>query len=980
MSVRVASLHPPPIIIILSWLFFVALPTTFIWSIWTNGIAWEEHRHGELRRNLLSQELQAFARELELPILIERHAERLIDSLWHRQLESQTDISRLSPEVLSRLHQRLNLGLPFPVAAMVWHDQDTRDCRISTSRYFDIQLPKRGLLQLMAQANGQIRRRPVSGNIPAWQKQLAGLSEAQETNLMRGLGNTLFGDVIRARLRPRRDTVMLSRLFGGGRLHAYYQPFYADSSSSSPVLGGCLLLIRERDVDPDRLCRWIARTPLHAGFRRTVRLHPPKPVVGTASETFPIFRSDAVGDHLEGRPENWFLALANARGTIRSMADASRFVLRVTCPSSNRRSPLRTWLPTLELLIQIAFLGGTVFFLRLAFFGFGLPLRLRGKLLIGAMLALGVPLGLLLPNLVFQQRLQQDRIRETVETRLRSQQYLIERLYQSYLAELRLDLLHRAESLRSQAGDPLSLGSALAAAFAGLPVRDMFAVATNGTAFHWAPPNTPARDCSAMERTALLAMAQAFRLGSDPRTRTERPIVKVHGISMNLTPVGDLLARPGTLLTSDMLAGESITVSGLPIPLATSAAALLVRFRPEHLLKDFFSRHTEVLTSAIEESDAWSLSLGAVRIDSDGAPRIVDAYWEPKLGFLERVAPLIDRPLRLGLNVNRQDFDDTSVSRMLTSYVLPGFPCLLVGYAESTAHSSRWLLWLGIAFYAAFLLGFIILLLESVFRRPILFFHAAALEIEAGRYPVQPPVSGGDELGQLGDAFGAMIEGLRQRDAMSRFVSDEVIQAVQADSEEGLKPGGELMPVTILFAGLRGFKGEAARLPAAERLSIMNAFLELVGRELKTYGGSLDKMIEDTLMGVFRPRAGGENSTVRAVRAAFALQQSLNAVWNRNGIACDVGIAHGTVLSGRIGSHHGTLDFSVIGNAVNLAARLKAAAKSAHTTGILIDPQAIHQSRGLVRVSFLERREIKGRSRAFNLYEAIGLRDETPES
>ncbi|MBR4570119.1 MAG: hypothetical protein IKO19_05565, partial [Candidatus Riflebacteria bacterium] len=81
-------------------------------------------------------------------------------------------------------------------------------------------------------------------------------------------------------------------------------------------------------------------------------------------------------------------------------------------------------------------------------------------------------------------------------------------------------------------------------------------------------------------------------------------------------------------------------------------------------------------------------------------------------------------------------------------------------------------------------------------------------------------------------------------------------------------------------------------------------------------------------------------------------------------------------VSGKIGSRNGKLDYTVIGNPVNLAARLKVQAGKAKNTGILICPNSIRLIQGAGRLNFIERMTIKGRTnRTFPLYELIGLRD-----
>ena len=89
-----------------------------------------------------------------------------------------------------------------------------------------------------------------------------------------------------------------------------------------------------------------------------------------------------------------------------------------------------------------------------------------------------------------------------------------------------------------------------------------------------------------------------------------------------------------------------------------------------------------------------------------------------------------------------------------------------------------------------------------------------------------------------------------------------------------------------------------------------------------------------------------------------------------------MGIASGDAVSGKIGSRNGKLDYTVIGNPVNLAARLKVQAYKAKNTGILLCPFSIRQLHGAGHLNFIERMTIKGRTnRTLPLYELIGLRD-----
>jgi class 3 adenylate cyclase len=297
-----------------------------------------------------------------------------------------------------------------------------------------------------------------------------------------------------------------------------------------------------------------------------------------------------------------------------------------------------------------------------------------------------------------------------------------------------------------------------------------------------------------------------------------------------------------------------------------------------------------------------------------------------------------------------------------------------------------------LAGFALLLLGFVAALLGVVFHDPILELARVAEAVERGEYPSATHVEGGDEIGFLGEAFAEMVAGLRHRDELSHFVSDDVRVAVRADMGSELAPGGELQEVTVLFASLRGFKEWAAKASHEEIVTVLGVLLDTGGEVFRAQGGNLDKIVEDTLMAVFRPSRDLDPAAIRAVRAAFRLQEALREKFSAlraNGagtvlvaentppffaaLPCAIGIASGKALSGCIGSPR-KLDFSVIGRSVNLAARLKAQAWKAERTGILVAPGTIREMSGSAKIRFLERTAIKGLIRPVSLYEFVELR------
>jgi class 3 adenylate cyclase len=118
-------------------------------------------------------------------------------------------------------------------------------------------------------------------------------------------------------------------------------------------------------------------------------------------------------------------------------------------------------------------------------------------------------------------------------------------------------------------------------------------------------------------------------------------------------------------------------------------------------------------------------------------------------------------------------------------------------------------------------------------------------------------------------------------------------------------------------------------------------------------------------------------SRVSHAYSASAAVLEIVAELNKRNRKVKGGIASGLVVSGRIGSRLGKLDYTAIGDTVNLSARLKTQAVKAGKTGIIIAPSTIRKLKGLARVEFVERISIKGKSREYPLYELLELRKNT---
>lgn len=170
------------------------------------------------------------------------------------------------------------------------------------------------------------------------------------------------------------------------------------------------------------------------------------------------------------------------------------------------------------------------------------------------------------------------------------------------------------------------------------------------------------------------------------------------------------------------------------------------------------------------------------------------------------------------------------------------------------------------------------------------------------------------------------------RTAYRRFLPPHVVDQIVRDPDS-LQLGGTNQVVTMLFADIRGFTTLAERKPPQEIVAVLNNYFERAATAIFRHGGSLDKFIGDGIMALFGAPQPSARDPINAIQAAIALQEAIeqvNADLAAQGsdlrLSIGVGINTGEVTAGYIGSRQRT-DYTVIGDAVNLAARLESNAR-----------------------------------------------------
>jgi adenylate cyclase len=280
---------------------------------------------------------------------------------------------------------------------------------------------------------------------------------------------------------------------------------------------------------------------------------------------------------------------------------------------------------------------------------------------------------------------------------------------------------------------------------------------------------------------------------------------------------------------------------------------------------------------------------------------------------------------------------------------------------------------------ALLLAGLLATVLSRGLTRPVQRLVAATRRVAAGEYDVRVPVTAQDEIGTLAEAFNGMAEGLllkeRYRGVLDKVVSPEIAEELLKGE---IRLGGETREVTTLFADVRGFTARTEGMEPQEVIALLNDYLGRATAAVEAEGGVVDKYVGDEVIALFGAPVARPDDPLRAVRAALAIRaavQALNAeraAWGEPPLDLGIGINTGFAVAGNMGSAR-RMNYTVVGESVNLTARLCAAAGP----GEILISQATHERvRDRIDARRLPAIRVKGLSYPVQPYAVDAARDE----
>ncbi len=254
--------------------------------------------------------------------------------------------------------------------------------------------------------------------------------------------------------------------------------------------------------------------------------------------------------------------------------------------------------------------------------------------------------------------------------------------------------------------------------------------------------------------------------------------------------------------------------------------------------------------------------------------------------------------------------------------------------------------------------------------KPILKISAVTQAVSKGDLQVRVEgVNAKDEIGDLANRVNEMIQGLLERFNLEKFVSGGTIAAVKGATSTGVRLGGERRKVTVFFSDIRGFTAFSERVEPEVVVEMLNTYLRHQAYIVKKYNGDIDKYVGDELVAVFQ----GPDMAVNAVRCGTEIQEKMRHLteerpeWN---IAIGIGINTGDVVMGAMGSED-RMDYTILGDTVNLGARLCSAADRGRT---IISESTYQEVRHLTDIDLvaLDPIQVKGKVAPIQIYEALG--------
>ena len=313
---------------------------------------------------------------------------------------------------------------------------------------------------------------------------------------------------------------------------------------------------------------------------------------------------------------------------------------------------------------------------------------------------------------------------------------------------------------------------------------------------------------------------------------------------------------------------------------------------------------------------------------------------------------------------------------------------------KATEQRERSVFWLTIAATTStVLLGLAVAtLITNRLSRPVRSLASAMRDVQGGNLNIELPVSSADEVGRLTDSFNFFVQELRSKERMKKtfgkYIDPRILEHVLAQPGAEAATGGR-RDMTVSFADLVGFTSLSERLTPLVMVTLLNRHFGLQALAVQEHHGVVDKFVGDSIVAFWGPPfVKSEEHAGLACRAAQAQLLALDTLrrelpditgLRRDAPAVDlcVGICTGEVVVGNIGSEN-TRSYTVVGDTVNLAARLERANR-VYGTRILVGESTAHAIGSEFEIREIDTIAVKGKTETTRIFEVMSMAGQLSE-
>lgn len=962
--------------LVFAWLLLVILPA-FLFIAFFNFVLQESEQDlFNSAKTRLYEEMEDFKNKLTIRRYLETEMGKLSQKLGFNK-KTDKNINYYKLLTAKKLRKKIEKELGIKVFATFYHGPDTLKTSHSlTAKLADKFMVSRTMLEHLFKFLNKQEQKINCQPQPDSKAINTGLAKKLKQRSLTYLKN-LFKTTGKFELEQYEVETFLSGNPDLKRIFIYYAAAEKNISDRQANLGGFIIIFRQKDIPIETLARFAINHKYKAAFKRKIIARNLKNI-----KTFNKFQR-SLTQLKETSSELSLFSVVPSELLVRIICGNTYYpfnlsktiqnypLLQIQVKKSDLAHPLRKYYQPVKFILILLAMTVTLLFLRLFFFGFFLPIKIRTKILSAVFAASILPFFALWTMAGYHEAYREKFRQFEISNYLNQQLEQFNISTNSYRTTLENKFIRLNEALSHM--KTYELIPAIKHWMKDKPITHIATRIKRNDGVLARKPGTRMESFELDLKDLLFTTVEnAFRKYDKEGNLNDGSIgffkIKVKGIGHFLSDIG--------FLHSSGFYNIDTFYSLVPVFKSSKSdskveSAFLLKLSNKLILDDFFQKNGNFLSSSYY--NGFKIQKCYIPVSRPGKLPPVKSYICNNNFPLQLTRDKIEKTLQ-NKSTNLAIIKNNGHLKLIKTAFAPNLKTIIVLVATQVEEQNFALMpsYKALTLYLTAILVAAILLMGRIFLDPLTLLEKSTEKLACADFNHRLSMASHDEFEQLGNSFNIMIKGLSEKEKLSQFLSDDVIEEVSDQEETILEPGGERSQVSIVYCSLPHLNALVNEQNYEKITKEMSNLITTANRISRRYNGVIDKTIENSLMLVFRQSDAGDSHVLAACKASIELMEEFA---NQN-IRFNAAIASGSVISGKIGSKDGRLDFTVIGNPVNLAARLKGQAELFLQSGILVCPQTIRKLKGKAKLKFIDRVSIKGRERTFPLYELIKLRDQ----